>query len=543
MILLTGSLAICAGCSGGGSGGGASGGTNRPGSADATADPNAVILDSVPAPPDESGSVNGEIVYAKDFGAVGDGVTDDGPAVVKAVNAAVSKKATLVFEENKTYYIETARNRSSGFVSPFAFTNKSNVTIDGKGSVFLMAPNIRYFVFTSCSDMKIENCVFDLSVPVYLVGKVTARNGNTVDFTVDTEPYADSYDFTGDNGFSIKYNEGTQQRPHMFMGQMTKTGERQVRVEYRSAVNYEPGDLVFLPNPEIGHHIGEMVYMGGNSGTMVFENIEIRQAPSFIFAIKGNDAEFFFENTDLVPGESNTREIRMVSWRDGFHCKDNRGAMHWNNCEAAVLFDDVYNVGNTLGYITGVTDALTFDVTNYEFYAAGRNVGFNCQPGDVLDLYDLASGTYCGSAEVSEAKNNADGTCKVTLSGDGISGVKEGYVAANRNTGAPGSTITNGHYTGTFRFKRGMTVQQTEFDLLVIWIMVEGDVEGPLPGEVRFAGCTFNGGPIQLDGFNRSNSSYMPEIGSQIGGILFQGCAFNGGSEIQTDSGSQYEKR
>ena len=123
---------------------------------------------------------------------------------------------------------------------------------------------------------------------VYLVGRVESVDGKTVAFSVDREPYLASYDFTAVNGFAIRYNEGVQGRPHRFLRTMERTGERQVKVTYASSTDCVRGDLVFLPNPGIGHAYSEAIYIGGCGGALVFENITIRQAPSFIMAIKGN---------------------------------------------------------------------------------------------------------------------------------------------------------------------------------------------------------------------------------------------------------------
>ncbi len=61
-----------------------------------------------------------EFVSVKDFGAVGDGVTDDTEAVQAAIDAAINE---LHFEDNKTYCISSALN-----------INKSNLRIIGRGA-------------------------------------------------------------------------------------------------------------------------------------------------------------------------------------------------------------------------------------------------------------------------------------------------------------------------------------------------------------------------------------------------------------------------
>ena len=89
--------------------------------------------------------------------------------------------------------------------------------MDGGGSVFRFAPGISYFALTSNKDIRICNMKLDLSVSPYLVGTVKAVNGANVTYTTDIEPHQTYVDSRNSVNFSIRYNEGTQQRPHQFI--------------------------------------------------------------------------------------------------------------------------------------------------------------------------------------------------------------------------------------------------------------------------------------------------------------------------------------
>ena len=460
-------------------------------------------------PAEQAGAKNDTVLYVKDFGAVGDGVTDDGPAICDAINAVIAQNATLEFETGKTYYVGTSKNVSGYFKTPFVFHNADGVTIRGNGATIKVAPGINYWVTWQTSNLRMEGLTFDYAVPVYLVGKVISKEGNTVTFETDMEPYVDVYDYTGLTAFSIKYNEGIQERPHMFLTKMERTGERQVTVTYGSH-NYGVGDVVFLPNPGVGHVYSEVVYMGHGSGAMVFEDITLRAAPSFIMAIKGNTSEFYFNNVDFMADEADGRAIHMVSWRDGYHCKDNRNPMHWDECDVGVLFDDVFNLSGTMSNITAVESNTVITVTATEF---------DFQVGDVVDVYDQQKGAFCGTATILE-KNGMTLTLDTPLDG-----AKEGYVVANREMCCPGSTIKNSRFTGTYRFKRDLRVENCTFELLAMWILEDGGVEGPLPGNLDFVNCSFPGkGGIDIGAYNYSTGRQFKEVSKQMKGFGFFGC-------------------
>ncbi len=491
------------------------------------------------------GHVN--IFYAADFGAVGDGITDDGPAISDAVNAANGSNGKLVFEANKTYYVGTATNTSdpfvSPFVSPFVLGHSEGVMVDGQGSTFLFAPDLTYMVLTNCRNITLKNCNFDYAVPVYLVGTVTKVEGKTITYAVDVEPYLDSYDYSGITAFSVKARSGVQNYAHGFIKTMTKTGSKEITVVHSSGVgNYRVGNTVYLPNPGVGHVGNEAIFFGGNTGTLTLENVQICAARNFSFSIKGNDAEMFFQNVDLTPAPDNDRAIKMVGWRDGFHCKDNRGAIHWSNCENGVLFDDVFNIRNTLGAIQSVVDKETFRA--YDFGHNGS--AFDCTTGDVLDFYDQYHDVYYGYATVLSA-NRFGSTTVVTLDAEGCTvDLTKVDLAncriANRATCAPGSTIETCTFSGSFRFSRDLTVEDTELNLLSLWILVEGGFEGPIPGNLTFRGCTFCYGYIQIDGYNRwDTGQYLPNIGAQIKNIRAYDCTFTDGCHVRSTTGGILE--
>ena len=477
-------------------------------------------------PKEQAGAKTETVLNAADFGVKGDGKTDDGPAIGKAIEAAMEQQATLRFESGKTYYIGSTDRSAGPFGSPFAMNGADGVTVDGGGSVFRFAPGISYFALTSNKDIRICNMKLDLSVSPYLVGTVKAVEGAKVTYATDIEPNQSFNDSRGYTNFSIEYNEGKQERPHQFINTMQKTASKEVKVEYQHENHgYAVGDKVFLPNPGVGNALSEIMYISANTGCMVFENIEVWAAPSFIANVRENDAEIYFENVDYIPGEENNREIKMVSWRDGYHVKDNRRPIHWNECDVDVLFDDVFNVSNTLGYITSVKNGNRFTVTQYELYTHGSYHPFSCREGDVIDVFS-SKGVYAGEATIRRVIENPNGTVDLVLDyGEELRKMEAGWLVGNRDTCAPGSTVTNSRFTGTFRFRREIRIENCVFDMLITWIREDGSVEGPIPGNIDYINCTFNGGSIDIGAAGASVRAAITDIG-------FWGCTFNDGAKI-----------
>ncbi|MBE6570513.1 MAG: hypothetical protein E7658_09915 [Ruminococcaceae bacterium] len=467
-----------------------------------------------------------KLYYARDFGAVGDGITDDGPALSHAFREAAQNEGKLILDAGKTYNIQSAENSHAYFTSPFCAGSCRNFAVDGQGAVLSVRPGLSYLVLTDCSDFTVENLSFDLSDTVYYVGTVTEVNGCEVTFETDTPVRDEGCDFNG-IGFTIRYNEGIQLRPHRFFREMIRLDDHHVRIGYRETSDYLPGDMVYLPAMHIGHMYGEPVYLAGNSGRVVLRNINLWQAPSFGCAIKGNSADITFDRFCFVPSPRYDHRVKMVGWRDGFHCKDNRGAIHWENCTVGVIFDDVFNISATLGEVTEVISPRKIAAVNQEFYRhQNRIVNYYGRTGDTIEIYHTEKDTYSGIAEITAMETDETGRSILTLDRD-LPSVEAGCVIGNRSSCAPGSTVRNCSLTGTMRFRGSCTIEDTEFDLLRIWIMVEGDVEGPVPGDIRFRRCVFNSGSIEVWAYNRPKNRILSRLGSEIRGIVFEDCVMD----------------
>jgi polygalacturonase len=97
------------------------------------------------------GTVDAPSVTVEDFGAVGDGSTDDTAAIQAAINAMVSG-STLLFD--RTYKI----------VSSLTITSKSRIRLTGKGKVFLFGAASSAYIFKlvgTCDEIEIDGLTLE----------------------------------------------------------------------------------------------------------------------------------------------------------------------------------------------------------------------------------------------------------------------------------------------------------------------------------------------------------------------------------------------
>ena len=111
------------------------------------------------------------VFYARDFGAVGDGVTNDGPAILHTVNAAIAsgKPAKVELDENKTYLLgERVDN-----IGYFLLEDVENLVIDGKDSELIIEKCTNTFLdMHRCANVKIQNLEVDYKELPHSQGRI-----------------------------------------------------------------------------------------------------------------------------------------------------------------------------------------------------------------------------------------------------------------------------------------------------------------------------------------------------------------------------------
>ncbi|MGL4400809.1 MAG: hypothetical protein ACRCXD_13135 [Luteolibacter sp.] len=299
-----------------------------------------------------------KVLIATDFGLVADGVTDDGPAIQKLLDAARAAKqpVTIRFPDKKQIFVATGTERYA-----FRLDSLEGLGIDGGESTFLVHRDLRFLKATSCENLKIgflnidvtpspvaEAVVIDqaesgkkLKVRLNDAARIGALGGPTSQdgeqaffgmiwlkgkYATESEHYyfQKVTPVPGEPG--VVWLEGEKNLPEWVLGKLALGSTK-----------------VSLPIPGVAHRHGPgaMTVIDGCKNVQV-EQMETWSAPWFAWEILRNSGELVFRNTHIRPQPGSGRITS--SWRDGFHVKGNCGKLLFEGCVLEGMNDDAFNI-------------------------------------------------------------------------------------------------------------------------------------------------------------------------------------------------------
>lgn len=436
--------------------------------------------------------------HVKDFGAVGDGVTDDGPAIAEAVRRAVAlgKPVKLQFTPRATYWMASGGELPGVGQAALSLSGARQVILEGEETAFCLGPGVKCLDVVGCEEVVIRGFRFYNRPHVAYLGKLLDIHQEQMYVTVRTpEPLhfeGDMYDATGVFFAMPAFNF----REHLYVTRILRLPEPNT---YRLLVQQDHSnrrvlriieekhlDLV-VPNPGMAH-VGVGFHIL-SSREIRLEDCEIMESGQFVGAIKGNLGPLYFERVNLRAHPDTVGPI--CAWRDGFHCKDNRGPIHWKSCIIRDLYDDTFNISCT--YLN-VRERLS---DTELAIACTENGGayYDLSQGDIVTVTDTVEGKMISRRNrIRKVIEQHGADIRIALEEPLPADMRlENCKVAVESLCAPGSTIEDCYVAGTVRFRGPITVRRTHFKLLVLWLENECDIEGPIPRDMLFEDCTFEG--------------------------------------------------
>lgn len=399
-----------------------------------------------------------------DYGAVGDGVTDDAPAIRKAVEAAIEfgPNAKVVFER-KTYRL----GETEGGGAQIVLDGVRGLTLDGNGAFLLNTPTNGVFSLNDCRDVAIRGFVIDYEPMPYTQGTICAVDAEAGSFDLqiqDGYPLPPPDEWAKQNRPGDTWRWGTiidpQERhrrwdvvAHYFIASVNPVEgtERTFRIQTtpNSARQVAPllvGDRFFMPlcpgSDEFRKSTtGNNISVRGSSDCLL-KDITIYGARNGMnFAIARNEGRITLNGIKIGfrPGSD-----RLVStWKDGMHCKDNRVGPTIEECYFEGMLDDSINISaNTAMAREAISDT--------EFKLVGPAFGV----GDDVMVFDPVSGEIVVETTVASTEPSRGGAHVVLK--DPAPGVVTG-------TKRPHKDIRSTHFYNMSYINRGFVVRECVF--------------------------------------------------------------------------------
>ena len=348
------------------------------------------------------------ILYAKDFGAVGDGVHDDKQAVVDAINAAVmtGKPTRLEFEKGATYRLSDRMDRGS----MIDIREAKNIEIEGNGCTFLIEKPVNMFVYLrSCENIKIKNIEVYWEEHTSTQGTITEVDAENLTLTVKLQegypdlPNVGWSEQTGSNiGFGQLYY-ATEDRPKVTKfdtvyvnKDYTKIGDREYKIAIPTSRKnvidcYEVGDRIVIPTRGYAYDVGSgHEELDGASSAItvfrskdiVFDGVTIYGSCQLGVSVGLCTGRVTFRNYGMK-----TRDGNLISANsDGIHYWRNRAGLVVENSVFMANLDDHINTKGEDACVLKRIDNKTFVVD------------YNCNymVGDEIVFYDIESKKIVG---------------------------------------------------------------------------------------------------------------------------------------------------
>ena len=357
---------------------------------------------------------------AKDFGAVGDGKTDDGPAIRRALAAAVAtEKPAEVMLEKKTYRIGQRDDRWDSF----ALQGVRELTFDGKGATLVFSPNNRAFLLDGCHGCTLSNMEIDFDPLPFTQGDVLKVDlvGQSFDVKLhDGYPDPPTQEWMLANygpyrGWwtgTVLAADSRTFPPRIPGGFITVESVQRLRPDERIYRIGAKGDAAKLPSLVVGDRFAFRVRYATkqrndrlkglpsagiqicHSADCTLRNIRQYCSPDMWIHLWDDTGQITIDGCQIVYKPGTNRLVTSLS--DGIHCKSDRVGPLIQNCIFEGLMDDSINIGRMADIVQQVSSEKVFRVCSSEIAWYDDSL----ETGDLMEAMDMATGVILSQAKV-----------------------------------------------------------------------------------------------------------------------------------------------
>lgn len=467
----------------------------------------------------------------EDFGAKGDGKTDDAKAIYNAmVTLANSPRGSvLVFGKNKTYYY---KDNGTSLRAVIYFSNNENLTVKGDNTLILLGGDSNYYAdVTNSKNITIEGLSFDYKeykaafAATVERGNVDADAGTAI-VKIDREIFMENGETAAPrcNEFGVVPSDSSRHHMYLKKYEMIDKANGIIKVYFDTSngmtMSRLKNDYIYqygfvLPSPYAGKiERGFSIHENEN---FTMRNVNIYSTSRHVFSLQWNEGNFIFENVNVVraPYDQN---LRYVSWADCYHLIHNRAKFVWKNCKNEWNYDDVFNISTTTHYVSKVYSNKEFVMQPVGTISGGDYP----RVGETISIINTKTGAFIGRATVRSVISQKDGYITRVKVNEELPLLQDGehIKCWVDNAAAPGSEFINCNFDGTFRARSELTFTNCTFNNRRFWIGLDTiDYEGPIGKNVIFRNCKFTGDNAWEVFSGNSNKG-----GYKLENIVFENC-------------------
>lgn len=403
-----------------------------------------------------------QVFHVKDFGATGDGVTDDFAAIRRATVAALENGCGIVrFDGSKTY---RAIGKSDFTEEPlFELKGAKNLKVEGNGAKIVLHPPDSLALIDGAENIQIDGFKIDYQPKPYYQGAI--EKIDVAAMTLDVKvPERYPVPEIGKNAFRSPFfgrsfipdapGARSGHGENIYVEEVTRlTNERHLRIHLRKTALGSD-----TPNAKLLPRIRKMVEQGAtefvvphvkyghrgygtritHSARVTLSNLHYYCVPHFWLPITHNTGPITLSNVDLKTPHPETE--LFVSWRDGLHIKNGRWGIliEDGDWDGASSYDDsfaIYSRAQKMVAVDGKKMTITPTFLSKEF--------FLWQEGDWASVWSPGQEKLRGMARVVKVQGKTGNqTFHVTLESM-PAGAAKGDIVLHEESLNRGSVIRN----------------------------------------------------------------------------------------------------